>query len=208
MVTNKYDGIFNVKRPALRKTSKKWLTNLFAGVGGLMAAAISLGYSLYEQRESEVIPQVEVSIPVDAGRWRVAVEAASIVAVRPDGGHVSPAMKAIAIDMIMENVSAESSNLYGGLIKLVNIADAPKPQYYLKRDRAMLWDLQPRMPEAVTAIWEVPASQALPVSLQLRVEGENFKPKDNLYAAPGWFPSGSVAEVALPLSVAAQGAIP
>lgn len=196
-----------MKRPALRKTSKKWLTNLFAGLGGLMAAAISLGYSLYEQRESEVIPQVEVSTPVDAGRWKVAVEAASIVAVRPDGGHVSPAMKAIAIDLILENVSAESSNLYGSLITLINVTDASKPQYYLKRDRAILWDLQPRMREAVTAVWEVPASRALPNSLELRVEGDYFKPRDNLYAAPGWFSSGSVAKVTLPFSIAAQRAV-
>lgn len=116
--------------------------------------------------------------------------------------------KAIALDMILENVSSESSNLYADLIKITNVSDAARPQYYLKRDRAILWDLHPRMPEAVTAVWEVSDSQTLPYSLQLRVEGAVFKPRDNLYAAPGWFPSGSVAEIRLPLANAGQGVLP
>lgn len=174
----------------------------------MLAATVSLGYSLYEKRESETIPQVEISTPVEAGRWEVSVTASSIIAAMPNGGRVSPGKKAIAVDMMLENISSESSNLYGDLIKLANVSDAPRPQYYLKRDRAILWDLQPRMPEAVTAVWEVPATLALPDVLQLRVEGALFKPRDNLYAAPGWFASGAIAEIRLPLVVVGQGVAP
>lgn len=174
----------------------------------MLAATVSLGYSLYEKRVSETVPQVEASSPVEAGRWKVSVTASSIVTAMPNGGKISPGKKAIAVDMILENISSESSNLYADLIKLANISDAPKPQYYLKRDRAILWDLQPRMPEAVTAVWEVPDSQMLPASLQLRFEGAVFKPRDNLYAAPGWFPSVSVAEMRLPLANEGHGVLP
>jgi hypothetical protein len=117
----------------------------------------------------------------------------------PNGGRVSPGKKAIVVDMALENISAESSNLYGDLVKLANVADASRPQYYLKRDRAILWDLQPRLHEPVQAVWEVPVTLALPKTLELTVEGEFFKPRDNLYAAPGWFPSGPVAQVNLSL---------
>jgi hypothetical protein len=192
----------------MRKTSKAWLTRVLAGIGGLLAAAISLGYSLYEQREAGVVPKVEAGRPVEAGRWNVSITSSAIGAVMPNGARISPGKKAIVVDMLLENISAESSNLYGDLITLANVPDAPKPQYYLKRDRSILWDLQPRMPEAVSAIWEVPESLAIPKVLQLRVEGAFFKPRDNLYSAPGWFPSGSIAEVALPLGVAAAGAEP
>jgi hypothetical protein len=190
----------------MRKAGKAWLTRLLAGIGGLVAASISLGYSLYEQRQSGIVPQVEAAIPVEAGRWKVSITAAAIAAELPNGGRPSPGTKAIAVDMMLENLSAESSNLYGDLIRLADISDAPRPQYYLNRDRSILWDLQPRMPERVTAVWEVPVSLALPDTLRVRVDGAIFKPRDNLYAAPGWFPSGSVAEVALPLKMAASEA--
>ncbi|SFA76183.1 hypothetical protein SAMN03159496_00208 [Rhizobium sp. NFR07] len=192
----------------MRKTRKAWLTRVLAGIGGLLAAAISLGYSLYEQREADVVPKVEVGRPVEAGRWNVSIASSAIGTVMPNGARISPSKKAIVVDMVLENISAESSNLYGDLIRLANVPDAPKPQYYLKRDRSILWDLQPRMPEAVSAIWEVPETLVLPKVLQLRVEGTFFKPRDNLYSAPGWFPSGSFAEVALPLDAAAAGAEP
>lgn len=184
----------------MRKTSKAWLTKVLAGIGGLLAAGLSLGYSLYERREADVIPQVEVAVPIEAGRWKVSITGGAIAAAMPNEGRVSPGKKAIAVDMVLENMSSQSSNLYGDLIRLADISEASRPQYYLQRDRAILWDLQPRLPETVTAVWEVPATLALPDVLRLRVEGALFKPRDNLYAAPGWFPSGSVAEVRLPLN--------
>ncbi len=181
------------------KTSKAWLAKLLAGAGGLLAASISLGYSLYERRQADVVPQVEAATPVEAGRWKVSVNRSAVGTEMPNGAKISPGKKAIVVSMMLENISAQSSNLYGGLIKPANLPDIPKPQYYLTRDRAILWDLQPRMPEAVTAVWEVPENVALPDVLTLQVEGEFFKPRDNLYSAPGWFPSGAVAEIALPL---------
>jgi hypothetical protein len=192
----------------MRSRSKAWLTKILAGLGGLLAAAISLGYSVYEQREANVVPQVEAGRSVEAGRWNVSITSSAIGAVAPNGLRISSGKKAIVVDMVLENISAESSNLYGDLIRLANISDAPKPQYYLKRDQTILWDLQPRMPEAVTAIWEVPASLALPDALRLRVEGSLFKPRDNLYAAPGWFPAGSVAEITLPIHIAGGNTAP
>jgi len=107
--------------------------------------------------------------------------------------------KAIVVSIMLENLSAQSSNHYGSLIKPINPPDTLKPQYYLTRDRAILWDLQPRMPEAVSATWEVPENVALPDVLRLQVEGEFFKPRDNLCSAPGWFSSGAIAEIALPM---------
>jgi hypothetical protein len=190
----------------MREAGKAWLTRLLAGIGGLVAATISLGYSLFEQRQSGIVPQVEAAIPIEAGRWEVSITAAAIPTVLPNGGRTPPRIEAIAVGMMLENLSAESSNLYGDLIGLVDVPDAPRPQYYLNRDHSILWDLQPRMPERVTAGWEVPASLALSDTLRLCVDGATFKPRDNLYAAPGWFPSGSVAEVALPLKMAAPEA--
>jgi len=189
-------------KPISRKTNKALLTKLLAGIGGLLAAAISLGYSLYEKRQAEIIPQVAIATPVDAGRWKVSLNGGVTGGEMPNGSHITPGKQAIAIDMVLENLSVESANSYRHLIKLQNIPDAPMPQFYLMRDKDILWDMQPMMPEVVKAVWQVPADLSLPKELRVMVEGETFKPRDNLYAAPGWFPSGSVAQVALPLAPA------
>ncbi|MGP4691191.1 hypothetical protein [Agrobacterium cavarae] len=180
------------------------LRKLIAGAGGLVAAGLSLGYSMYERRESELVPVVEAKKTIDAGRWQVALESARIIALTPNGLKVTPGKQAVAVEMRLENLSAESSNIYGDLIKLDNIKDAPRPAFYLDRDRDLLGDLQPVMPEMVTAVWELPADGAVPSSLDLSVQGEAFRPRDNLYAAPGWSPKGPVAKVVLPLSVGAS----
>jgi len=87
--------------------------------------------------------------PIDTGRWKVSIVASSIATEMPNGAHLPPDKRAISVEIVLENISAESSNLYRDLIKLDNVLDASAPQYYLKRDRAILWDLQPKMPEAV-----------------------------------------------------------
>lgn len=201
-------GIGVAERRFIRKMGRAWVTKVTAGVGGLAAAMLSLGASLYQQRQADIIPQVEIATPVEAGRWTVSVLHSSIGTTLPNGSPVSAGKKALAVDMILENISAESSNLYGDLIALPGIIDLPKPEFYLTRDHAILWDLQPLMPEAVTAVWEVPATLELPKTLQLRIEGALFKPRDNLYAAPGWFPAGSVAQMNLPITNAPAGAKP
>jgi len=180
------------------------LRKLIAGAGGLVAAGLSLGYSMYERRESELVPVVEARETINAGRWQVSLESASIIALMPNGLKVTPGKRAIALEMRLENASAESSNIYGDLIKVDNIKDAPRPTFFLDRDRDLLGDLQPVMPETITAVWELPANAPVPSSLDLSVQGEAFRPRDNLYAAPGWFPKGPVAKVVLPLSVGAS----
>lgn len=173
-----------------------------------MAAAVSLGYTVYQQGIGNIVPRVEVATPVEAGRWTVSVLGSSFGSTLPSGLKLSPDKKAITVEMTLENISSESSNLYGDLIVLANVAEAPRPQYYLVRDHAILWDLQPRMPETVAAVWEVPADMDRPQDLEIQIDGSFFKPRDNLYAAPGWFPAGVVGKVDLPLKDEPAGSRP
>lgn len=191
--------------PDKAKASGKWRTRFLAAVGGITAALLSLGYSVSKQNATDTVPKVGVSTLIDAGRWNVSILKAISGPDLPTGLSVSPGLKAIVVEMLLENISSESSNLYGDLVMLSNFPDTQKPHYYLLRDRSILWDLQPRMPEAVAAVWEVPADLELPPVLEVRVQGVQFKPRDNLYAAPGWFPHGDVAQVSLPLSASEPG---
>jgi hypothetical protein len=189
----------------LGKANRAVATKILAGIGGLLAACLSFAWSIYQNRTEGEVPKVAVGKVIDAGRWNVTATSASLADKMPDGSHVSPGKKALVVDLVLENRSAESSNIYRDVLKIENVANADKPQFYLMRDRALLWDVQPMMPEPVKAIWQVPQELVLPAHLKLAVVGANFKPKDNLYAAPGWFPTKPVAVVDLPIAPIGEG---
>lgn len=197
-----------MKTAVIRKANKALYTRIIAGIGGLLAGALSLGLSIYETRTGAEVAQVPADASVRTGQWNVTLHSASIAAETPDGRHVSDGKKALTIDLTLENLTAESSNLYRQTLKLENVANAPDPRFYLARDRDVLWDLQPMMPETVKAVWELPATQTLPKALKVTIVGTTYKPKDNLYAAPGWFNPTDVARVDLPLAATTEGAAP
>lgn len=195
-----------MKESLFGKANRALTTKILAGIGGLLAAFLSFALSIYQSRTAGEVPRVDPGKLIDAGRWNVTVTSASVAPQMPDGSHVSPGKKALVVDLILENRSAESSNIYGDALKIENVPGVPKPLFYLTRDRALLWDVQPMMPEQVKAVWQVPQDQVLPGQVKLAVVGATFKPRDNLYAAPGWFPTKPVATVDLPLAAGSEAA--
>ncbi|TWB12078.1 hypothetical protein FBZ99_107126 [Rhizobium sp. ERR 1071] len=196
-----------MNQSAISKANKALHTRIIAGIGGLLAGALSLGYSIYQTREEAEVAQVAPGKPVDAGQWMVTLNSGGVAAETPDGRHLPDGKKALTLDLTLENMTAESSNSYRDTLKLENLENPPVPQFYLVRDNDLLWDLQPMIPEKVKVVWQLPATQALPKVLNVAIVGTTYKPKDNLYAAPGWFNPNDVARVGLPLS-AGQGANP
>lgn len=192
---------------AVSKANKALYTRIIAGIGGLLAGALSLGFSIYETRTGTEVAQVAPGKPVNAGQWLVTLNSGGIAAETPDGRRLPDGKKALTLDLTLENMTAGSSNLYRDTLKLENVANLPAPQFYLVRDGDLLWDLQPMMPEKVKVVWQLPATQTLPKVVNVAIVGTTYKPKDNLYAAPGWFNPNDVARVGLPLS-AGQGANP
>ncbi len=182
------------------RANRALATKVLAGIGGLMAAFLSFALSIYQSRTAGEVPRLDPGKVVDAGRWNVTVTSANLAREMPDGTRVPAGKKALVVDLVLENRSGESSNLYADVLKLENVPDAARPQFYLVRDRELLWDVQPMMPEPVKAVWQVPQEQVLPGKVKLAVVGAMFKPRDNLYAAPGWFPTKPVAVVDLPLA--------
>lgn len=189
-----------MKESLFGKAHKALATKILAGIGGLLAAFLSFTLSIYQGRAAGEIPRIPPGEVIDAGRWNVTVAGASIARVMPDGSHVAPGKKALVVELTLENRSGESSNIYGDVLKVENVPDLSKPYFYLMRDRELLWDVQPMMPERVRAVWQVPQDQPLPPQVRLAVIGAIFKPRDNLYAAPGWFPTKPVATVDVPLA--------
>lgn len=188
-----------MKRFSIRKANKGLATRIVAGIGGFLAAAISLGVSIYETRNAGNVPRVVAGTVIETGRWNVTFHSAGLAAEMPDGTRLPEGKIALVLGVTLENRSAETSNVYGDTVKLENLSEAQRPQFYLERDREILRDLQPMMPEPVKMVWQLPTGRELPDSIEISVAGAVFKAQDNLYAAPGWFPAGPVAWLELPL---------
>lgn len=162
---------------------------ILAGVGGALAAAVSYSIAVYEAREPKVTPSLALGQTIDVGRWRVTPIGASVSDKTPDGIAPLGGGTAVTLSLMVENVTAASQSGVYGLLRLEGAPAGvdPKPDVFLMRDRERLGQLQPRMPERIAAIWRFPAGAAIPETIRVMVAGSRFKPKDNLYAASGWF---------------------
>ena len=171
------------------------------GVGGAAAVLLSLGQHLFDRHEKSEVVTLPVGAPVEAGEWLVTLYGASIRTTTPDGRQLRNGQRAIIVATEMTNRTGSTSTDFYSLLRL----DAPpstsplRPTLYLARDKELLTQLQPGLAESVDVAWILPADQPPPASLTLSVMAKTFKPRDNLYAAPGWFNEHVVGTVNFPI---------
>ncbi|WP_454815368.1 hypothetical protein [Labrys neptuniae] len=194
------NGTLSKLRAGFSRQSLK--AKVLTGIGGFAAAAISLGASLYHLRNPEQVPVMTAGQAVEAGRWLVTPNSAALATALPDGRPIKAGRRAVVLELVVTNRTERTSNAVAGILKLNNVANAEGPDFYLVRDKERLMDLQPRLPERLQAVWTLPGDGALPKTLELTVAGATFKPRDNLYGAPGWFNPHDVARVSVPLNAA------
>lgn len=176
---------------------------LTIGVGGALALAITSGQSLLEALEPPALPALAAGAPLDAGRWRVVLHEARLTAQsRPDGPPASDGVQFLTLDLDLANRSSETDNSFARILAVDPAIEGlqPKPTFWLMRDRGMLSALQPGLPERVRVIWRLASGAKAPERLRLVVHGETFKPRDNLFATPGWFNRKPVAAATLPIA--------
>lgn len=187
-----------------------WLTGLrravvarlTIGIGGLLALGLTTGQGLLEAMQPPELPALAAGQPLDAGRWRlVLLEARLGAQSRPDGPPGPAGTQFLTLDLELTNRSSQSDNTFARLLTVDPPIPglAPNPVWWLLRDKAILAALQPGLSERVRVVWRMPEGTGLPERLRLVVTGETFKPRDNLFAAPGWFSARPVAAAALPI---------
>lgn len=156
--------------------------------------------AVYETRTKSEAPVIAPDGVIEAGRWIVAVRSAALADRTPDGRGVPDGTSALIVDIDLENRTAVTTSSYGDVLRLLDPPAGvdPTPTLYLKRDQTQLYGLNPRMKEAVQAVWLLPPSAPHPRTVTLSVTAETFKPKDNLYGTSGWFyPLVTVGKVTL-----------
>lgn len=176
-------------------------SRLAIGLGGLLALGATTIQTVVEM-PSQGLPALAAGQSLDAGRWRVAVLAATVSnGPRPNGQQVPRGTRLLSVDLDMLNRTSETTNTFARVLSVDPEIPGlqPNPSFYLLRDGSLLEALHPGLPERVRVVWTMPETVQLPRELRLTVTAESFKPRDNLLAAPGWFNPKRIAAVSLPI---------
>lgn len=182
----------------LRRRFVFWPT---AAVGGLVALAVSAALGVFDVQAKHAVPELQPGTPIAAGRWLVDVERAWIGSTLPDGRNVALGQRALIVEATLTNRSAETSNAFSRLFKPIapSLGLQEPPVLYLERDRDLLRQLHPGLGEKVAVVWTFPDAGPPPDQVRLALQGETYKPRDNLYASAGWFDPHTVGSFTLRL---------
>ena len=173
---------------------------LIAGLGGLVASAISFSSAVYEAAYPSRPPAVAAGRQIDTGRWFVTLRSARTATAPPTGVPTSQPQRFVLVDMDVVNRSAKPNNLLARVVRLAAPASKLEtPTVYLGRDKYLAGYFNPDMPERVTVAWEWPEGVPVPDRLTLTVIGQIYKFRDNLYGDSNWFDHDPVATVDLPV---------
>lgn len=184
-------------RPLLISALRRIWVRIAATIGVVAAIVFAWWMKVEDARAPEAPPQIAFDQPVRAGRAvftprRLTVENGAPASAAGDGSG-----RKLVLTGRLENATGESQvAIFGFPEKLPVLSSGgtifPDPQVYLDRDKARLRQLQPRISEDVSIVWDVPEGwRAQEVSIEF--SAEQFKLKDNLYAKASWllsYPSG------------------
>jgi hypothetical protein len=141
---------------------------------------------------------------VDTAQWRVRPLRAWTGDRCPlaPAGLPAPPERCLSVEVELTNLTRASSNDLADALTVVDppLPAATRPELMLARDRGVLFQLHPRMPERVVVSWKLPAGRH-PRAATLVIRGKRFKERDNLIGGEGWFDPKPVAEVRLALAV-------
>lgn len=176
---------------------------LIAGLGGLVASAVSFGMTLYDAAHPPTVPMVPVGQQIDTGRWFVTLHSARVGNIPPTGIEPFDPKQLMMVDLDVTNRSAEASNVLDHVVVLDDPAmQKTWPTIYLNRDKSIAGFFNPDMPERVTMAWEWPAGVPIPKTITMKVGRQIYKLRDNLYGASNWYDQGIAANVELPVAEA------
>lgn len=147
-------------------------------------------------------PSIATGQSVDAGQWSIEVEAVDSGTNLPDGRRTTAGRGALLLTAKLTNRTGTSTSDYLQAIKLATAIPGidDRPLVYLLRDRTYLRQLHPGLPERVTYVWTYPLTSTLPQKARFELVARKYKPRDNLYAASGWFNPSVVGTIELPLA--------
>ena len=179
-------------------------TSVTAGAGTIAALLVAGLLGAFVALPKPAVPDLPADQPIEAGQWWVTPVRAYRVAGDVYGVPLRPGQQAVVLEADLINRTAQSTKDYFDAIGLVDRIgqDGGKPSVALTRDSILSPDLHPAMPERMAYVWALPSEAKLPDRLSFAVSAKTYKPRDNLYGAPGWFNPHEVGTFTLALGEA------
>lgn len=167
--------------PAPRLLRRLWL-RIFATAGVVAAIGLSWWWKVDEARTPDQLATTGLGLPIDLGRTLFTPEKLVLRSIEGESELVMTAM--------IENVTGETQVAMFGMPAhppqaVLDDSALPDPTINLIRDNSPLYQLQPRLPERIELVWEVPDGWE-PGDLTVRFERQRFKIRDNLYGKSNW----------------------
>jgi hypothetical protein len=165
---------------------RTWVT---AGAGTIAALLVAGLFGAFAALPKLAVPDLPADQPIEAGQWWVMPARAYMTTDDIYGVPLRPGEKAVVLEADLTNRTAESTKDYFEAIRLADQIGqgGDNPFVALTRDSILSPDLHPNMPERMAYVWALPRDAVVPERLSFAVIAKTYKPRDNLYGAPGWF---------------------
>jgi hypothetical protein len=162
---------------------RRILLRSVATLGIVAAVSMSWWMRVENAREKDDLPVVALGTAIDLGRTTL-----TPLSLALDGN--DDGQRRLVLRARVENRTGETqAGVFGFPPRPPQIGSGDlelgQPEIVLDRDGEQLAHLQPRMPEDVSVIWEVP-SEWQPGQLSMTFFRQTFKLRDNLYGQANW----------------------
>ncbi|MER9328751.1 hypothetical protein [Mesorhizobium sp. M0488] len=186
-----------------RSRVQTWIT---AGAGSIAALFVAGLMGAFGALPAHAPPQLPLDVAVDAGRWRIKPIRAYVSHADVHGVPLKPGQKALVLEADLTNRTAQSDKAYFNVFRPEGLAvpEGP-PMIALTRDSTLTPELHPGMTERMAYVWPLAGDAKIPAAIGFVVTAEIFKPRDNLYGAPGWFNPYRLGTVTLPVADVGTG---
>ncbi|MER9655014.1 hypothetical protein NKJ26_16065 [Mesorhizobium sp. M0152] len=186
-----------------RSRVQTWIT---AGAGSIAALFVAGLMGAFGALPAHAPPQLPLDVAVDAGRWRIKPIRAYVSHADVHGVPLKPGQKALVLEADLTNRTAQSDKAYFNVFRPEGLAvpEGP-PMIALTRDSTLAPELHPGMTERMAYVWPLAGDAKIPAAIGFVVTAEIFKPRDNLYGAPGWFNPYRLGTVTLPVADVGTG---
>lgn len=156
-----------------------WLRAL-ATVGVAAAVLLSWWWKVDDLRAPDALPVVGFGQPVDMGR----------TLLTPQALQLHQTAGRLVMTALAENLTGQTQNaIFGAPGRPPEVSVAGQalaaPEILLTRDDGPLGQLQPRLPEQIQLIWQLPAGW-VPEEVEISFAKQRFKLEDNLYGQASW----------------------
>lgn len=180
-----------------------WSLRSWAIGVGAVALAVSGVFGGLEKAPEEQVPQVPAGTAIAGGQFTVVVERATAVrALEPTYRPSNPDGALLAVITQVTLTDPEGRPVDPGGLRLVGVpgiaADAqPLATFSMREDNTAQPTLQPRVPEQVAYLWDVPRAADVPPTVTVEVQKRRHTDADALTGRANWFPDGPAGSVVL-----------